>query len=109
SPPVPKPESVEDAEVVLATPSALPWPFRNVSLAGDNYLAVRSAVLKVGVSSLQSAGTESTSSDEPARPPATMRSLMNEYLPPPRSSSQVRDKSDEERVEQSLPNQEHLS
>src|SRR5690606_31154729 len=71
SPPTPEPEAIDETQLVTS-PSPLPWPFRNVSLGGDTYLAVRSAVLETGVSSLRSPEPTMSSSGETIRPPATM-------------------------------------
>jgi hypothetical protein len=108
APPTPEPEAIDETQLVTS-PSPLPWPFRGVSIAGDNYLAVRSEVLEVGVSSLRSTGPVMTSNDDSVRQPATMRSLMDEYLPTPRATSDSNGESDEEPMGQSLSNEEQLS
>lgn len=108
APPTPEPEAIDEARLV-ASPPALPWPFRSVSLAGDNYLAVRSAVLETGLSALRPSEPTMTSSDDTVRPPVTMRSLMDEYLPTSRATSDSNVESEEEPMGHSLSNQEHLS
>lgn len=106
--PVPEPKAMVETQL-MTSPSPLPWPFRSVSLAGDNYLAVRSAVLEVGVSSLRSTGPVSSSSDDTVRPPATMRSLLDEYLPNPRTKSGSQVEPEEEPMGQCLSSEEQFS
>lgn len=108
APPTPDAEALDEPRLVRS-PSPLPWPFRNVSLGGDTYLAVRSAVLETGVSSLRSPEPTMSSSGETIRPPATMRNLMDEYLPNPRPSSKADAESNDEPMGQRITSEEKYS
>lgn len=93
--PASEPERIDEASFV-ATPAPLPWPFRNVSLGSDTYLAVRTAVLETGIGALRSSEPTMSLSAETIRQPATMRSLMDEYLPGPRADSKPHAESDDD-------------
>lgn len=109
NPPASQPEKPDEIETFAGAPPSLPWPFRNASLNRHSYLSVRHAVLEMGVNALPPSEAAATFTDEGIRAPATMRSLLNEYLPTPPPSSPSQEESDEEPLGRSLPNQEHLS
>ncbi len=98
----------EATELPPTTSPQLPWPYR-LPVGGDNYLAVRSAVLSGGVNMLRSTGYSTTSGETPEREPATMRNLLNEYLPPSETRSDSPAESDPEPMGRTLPNKEHFS
>jgi hypothetical protein len=108
SPPAHEAEAPDEPRLVRS-PSPLPWPFRNVSLGSDTYLAVRSAVLETGISALRSPEPTMSSSGETIRQPATMRSLMDEYLPSPRADSRPGAESDDEPMGNRITSQEQFS